>query len=286
MAQSTSTPTLVLTTSKQPANDYNIITTPHYYTKKWTYHPVNGGSILPVSVFYVGKSHPSLQQSKFNHNLRKPKQQFHQNNNKQQQQEQEQQITTHTTIQQMPQTTVLSYEGNDFVIENKPTTNLILYVGESPKPDDVLSYVQSLYGSNIKKIANESNRIYHEPVNQGEGVQHLNIRFVPRQAEVLHLMPELKPLEQSDRELEELLSKTRGKQTDEYKIELILRAERVLEACFNSGLKHKVHNLLNDLDSYRSLCRDFRPLARQRLKQQLALESSIEQIVTENNLNV
>lgn len=165
-------------------------------------------------------------------------------------------------------------------------TNLILYVGESPKPEDVLNYIQHLYGQNIKMIPNEGNRIYHEPINQGEGVQQRDIEFGPRETEILNLMPQLKKLEQSDSELQELMNKSEGKQTDEYKTQLILRAERTLDACFEKGLKNKVTNLLNDLDQYRSLCRDFRPLARQRLKQQIALEESIEQIVKENNLNV
>lgn len=183
-------------------------------------------------------------------------------------------------------TTILSYEGKDYIIDQKPVTNLILYIGESPKPQDVGTYIHDLYGANIKVVQNEDNRIHHPVINQGEGLQTLDIQFVKREEEPLNLMPALKPLEKSDQELKELLEKNQGKLTDDYKRQLIDRAERVLNTCFEKKIENRVPLLLRELDAYRQMCRDFKPKARQRISHQVALEDVLNQIVQENNLNM
>ena len=183
-------------------------------------------------------------------------------------------------------TTVLSYEGVDYILDaHKNASSLVFFVGESPKPTEVETFVKHLYGENTKAVSNPENRIINVP-SQQIPPEIPDIRFEQRQEFEKLVFPDLPKLERSDNELQELVEGNKDKLSEKYKVQLILRAEAVLNACFEKKIQLRVPVLIHELDTYRSLCRDFRPKARQRIKQQVELEKIVNQVVEENKLDL
>jgi hypothetical protein len=186
----------------------------------------------------------------------------------------------------MSVTTTLSYEENDYVLDpTKFAASLILFVGESPKPDEVKHFVHHLYGENIKIVENKDNHVKNGP-SQQIPPEIQNIQFERRKEPEKLVFPDLPKLERSDAELEELLTENKDKLTEQYANQLILRAERVLTTAFEKKINSRVQILIQELDEYRQLRRTFAPKQRQRVKQQALLEKLINKTVEENDLKL
>ncbi|KAL9652894.1 hypothetical protein ABK040_015465 [Willaertia magna] len=175
--------------------------------------------------------------------------------------------------------TVLTYQGFDIDIGNKNSGPLVLFLGETPAMEEVKIFVQRLYGD-CKIVASQQKALQSTLEHVEPEVIQGNLNFVPKPAFKPLVFPELRPLAKTerDKEIDRILDteKDSEKLKNAYMKQLVKKAEQLLQSLFDQKKKHEASMLRHELDSYRSVCREFGEGSRARLIHQMDLEKMME----------
>ena len=157
---------------------------------------------------------------------------------------------------------------------------MVLFLGSTPNMDELKSFVSSLYGeckivpSPQERKALQSSLEHAEPeLIQGD------VTFVPKKPWEGLKFPELRPLNKTEQEkkLDDIVAEKGSSDEfkDAYKVQLIKKAEIALYKLNLANKRHQALMLKNELDTYRTVAREYGENSRARVEHQLRLESRL-----------
>ena len=153
-------------------------------------------------------------------------------------------------------------------------------MGSTPSTEELNVFLQSIYGEcKIYPTPQERKVIQSTLEHANAELIKGDINFVEKPKWPGLVFPQLRELTKTEAEknLDELVDKegSSDKFKDAYKNDLIKKAELALYKLNHAGQKHKALMLKNDLDTYRTVSREYGEGSRARVQHQIALENRL-----------
>ncbi|KAG2388372.1 hypothetical protein C9374_000536 [Naegleria lovaniensis] len=176
--------------------------------------------------------------------------------------------------------TIFSYQGYDIDIGPKNAGPLVLLLGTTPTLDDVKVFVQELYGDCKIVPSPQERKALHSSLEHAEPefIQG-DLKFVEKPKWPGLTFPQLRELNktESEKKIDEIVESESHseKYKNEYMKDLIKKAEMALNSLNVAKKSHQALMLKNELDTFRTVAREYGEGSRARVQQQIVLENRL-----------